>query len=83
MLVDINFQSDQQTATLSYVLENLEDKRSKQECLAILATFAADFYLDPELEIKDLEEYISQAKEKDKNILTFILHEEGLELEFN
>lgn len=82
MLVDIKFQKDEQTATMEYKLEHFKDKLAKQECLAILTTFAADFYLDPELEVADLEEYLSQAREQNKESLVFILHEEGLELEF-
>lgn len=83
MLVDIKFQKTEQTASLSFKTQDFKDNLSKQECLAIITTFAADFYLDPELEISDLDSFIDQAGDENKSILTFILHEEGLELEFN
>ena len=81
MLVDITFDKKEQTACLNFKIENLNSVLAKQETLAILTTMAADFYLDPELEVEDLDSFISQATEGDKNSLYFILHEDGLELE--
>lgn len=81
MQVDIKFQKEDQSASLAFEVANFTDKLSKQECLAILTTFAADFYLDPELEISDLDGFIEQARAQNKSSLLFILHEDGLELE--
>lgn len=83
MQVDIKFQKTEQTASLGFKLADFKDNLSKLECLAIITTFAADFYLDPELEVSDLEGFIAQATDLKKSVLTFILHEDGLELEFN
>ena len=82
MLVDIKFQKEDQSASLSFKLIDFKDNLAKKECLAILTTFAADFYLDPELEASDLEGFITQASEQKKEALLFMLHEDGLELEF-
>lgn len=82
MFVDIKFQKEDQTATLEYKIKDFKDKLAKVESLAILSTFAADFYLDPELDLADLEDFLTKANEEKKESLVFILHEEGLELEF-
>ena len=41
----------------------------------------ADFYLDPELELEQLEEIITKGKEENKQI-EILIDEEGIELEF-
>ena len=81
MLVDIKFQKDHQSASLSFKVDDFKDLLSRQECLAILSLTAADFYLDPELGMDDLEELVEQARESKKQSLIFYLHEDGLELE--
>lgn len=81
MLVDIKFQKDHQSASLEFKVSDFKDLLSKQECLATLSIIAADFYLDPELEISDLDQLIEQAKEGNKTSLVFFLAEDGLELE--
>ncbi len=81
MLVDIKFQKTQQSTSLEFKLDDFKDMLSKQECLATLSIVAADFYLDPELEISDLDELIEKAKSDNKNSLVFFLQEDGLELE--
>ena len=82
MLVDITFQKKEQTATLAFKIKDLDSQLAKQETLAIITTMAADFYLDPELEIEEIKGFATQALEQDKESLVFILHEDGLELEF-
>lgn len=81
MLVDVSFNAKEQSAYLKFKVEDFKNEQDFSECLAIITIFSGDFYLDPELEISDLEEFISAANSKQKAYLLFDLSEEGLELE--
>ena len=82
MNVDIKFNPKEQSATLDFKLENFNKELDYQECLGIVVIFCADFYLDPELSIEDIQSFITQGRENNKQSICFDLSEDGLELEF-
>ena len=82
MIVDIKFNHKEQSCSLEFSFLHLVNDMAMKEALAILAIVSADFYLDPELEVEDISNFISQGKEKAKSALVFEVSEDGLELEF-
>lgn len=83
MLVNIEIIEKPELATkASFELKNLQSEKDYKEALAIIFMISADYYLDPELEIEDLKEYVHQGRDKDKSLITIFFDEEGLELEF-
>jgi hypothetical protein len=82
MLVDIKFNHKEQSCSLEFSFLNLINDMAIKEALAILTIISSDFYLDPELDVDDINEFISQGKEKSKSALLFEVSEDGLELEF-
>ena len=81
MNVDINFHPKDHMAFLNFTVSDFKSDLQLKECLAIVAVFSGDFYLDPELEIEDIEGFVNMAREKEKKQLVFELSEDGLELE--
>jgi hypothetical protein len=82
MIVDIKFNHKEQSCSLEFAFLNLVNEMAIKEALAILTIVSSDFYLDPELEVEDINGFISQGKEKSKSALLFEVSEDGLELEF-
>lgn len=82
MLVDISFDEKNHETFATFEILNMHNDRAIKEVLAIITMISADYYLDPELEIEDMNNFISQANEKSKAKMTFSVSEDGLELEF-
>jgi len=81
MKLDISFHPQDHMAFLNFAVSDFTTELQYKECLAIVTIISGDFYLDPELEITDIEEFVATAKEKNKTNLIFELSEDGLELE--
>jgi hypothetical protein len=81
MNVNISFHPKDHMAFLDFSVDDFKSDLQLRECLAIVAIVSGDFYLDPELEIEDIEQFVTAAREKSKTHLVFELSEEGLELE--
>lgn len=82
MNVNVKFNPKEQSATLEFKLADFSKELDFQECLGTIVVFCSDFYLDPELDLVDIKDFVKQGKENDKNSVLFDLSEEGLELEF-
>lgn len=81
MIVDIQFNPKEQSAILTYELANFATELNKKECLAIITIVSADFYLDPEIELEHLDEFLKIAQEQDKSKLVFEISEDGVDLQ--
>ena len=81
MLVDIKFNEKTQSSTATFELVNLNTENDLKQCLAIVTVLAADYYLDPEIEVEQLQDFIKQGLEKEAKTLCFFFDEDGLELE--
>ena len=82
MNVDIKFNQKEQSCSLEFSFLNLVNDMAIKEALAIITIISSDFYLDPELDVDEMNEFISQGKEKSKSALLFEISEDGLDLEF-
>jgi hypothetical protein len=82
MIVDIEFDEKNHETFATFEIEHMSDERKIKEILAIVTMISADYHLDPELGVEDMQGFIEQAKEKTKAKMTFSICEEGLELEF-
>jgi hypothetical protein len=82
MIVDIEFDEKNHETFATFEISNMADERKIKEVLAIITMISADYHLDPELEVDDMQGFIAQANEKSKAKMTFSICEEGLELEF-
>ncbi len=83
MLVNIEIIEKPELITkASFELANFKTEKDLKEGLAIVFMVAADYYLDPELELEDFANLIEQGKEKSKAIMALAVSEDGLELEF-
>lgn len=81
MLVDIKFIEKTQSSTATFELSNLASEMDLKQCLAIVTVLAADYYLDPEIEIGQLQDFINKGLESEAKTLCFFFDEDGLELE--
>ncbi len=83
MQVNIQIIETPELATsASFELSNFQTEKDFKEALAIIFMISADYYLDPELELQDLKEFVGQASESNKAKVTLTASEDGLELEF-
>ena len=84
MLVDINVHATPDIFTkATFKLENFKTDNDFKQALAIIFMVSADYYLDPELEVENLVEFVNSGRENSKNNLTLEASEDGLELEFS
>jgi hypothetical protein len=81
MKVNIDFDANEQMAKLTFYLEELKSDRDFAIATSIVTTFSADFDLDPELERGDFDQMIEKARENEKECFTFLICEDGIEVE--
>ena len=78
MLVDIQIVPKTLEAILKFDIVNFSSDKSYKDAIAIITIVAADYSLDPELKVEDLQEIIAKAKGDTKNILVFSIFEDGV-----
>ncbi len=81
MLLDIDFNKDDETALLTFEVERFKSEKDIKLAIAIVTTFCADFALDPELEVEDFTDLLDQIEAKNKKHFTFFINEDGIEVE--
>lgn len=81
MLVDFKIDPKAQCALIKFNPQNISSDKDTKDLLSLMTIVCADFYLDPELELEQLEEIITKGKEENKQI-EILIDEEGIELEF-
>ena len=83
MLVNIEIIEKPEISTnATFQLADLNSPKAYKETVAIIFMLAAEYHLDPELDVSDIEGYVKDAHEKTKVKMTLNISEEGLELEF-
>ena len=84
MLVDINVHANPDIyTTATFQLENFKTDSDFKQALAIIFMVSADYYLDPELDVENLVEFVNTGRENSKDNLTLEASEDGLELDFS
>lgn len=81
MKFDFQINPKNHSASLNINAADVKNEKDLKDTLSLISIISADFYLDPELEIDQLEEIINKAKEEKKSI-EIIIDEDGIELEF-
>jgi len=81
MLVDIQIVPKTLEAILKFDIVNFTSDKSFKDAIATITMVAADYSLDPELEVEDLQEMITKAKSDSKKTLVFSILEDGIEAE--
>jgi hypothetical protein len=83
MIVNIEIVEKPELATkATFNVEDFKNSKDYKECTAIIFMICADYYLDPEIGLEDIEGFVQQAKEKSKAKLALFADEDGIELEF-
>ncbi|MFT6633451.1 MAG: hypothetical protein ACJAS4_003421 [Bacteriovoracaceae bacterium] len=83
MLVDIQIITKPELGTKAiFKVEDFKSAKDYKESIAIIFMICADYYLDPEIGIEDLEGFVQQAKSKSMANLALFADEDGIELEF-
>lgn len=83
MLVNIEIiQKPEVHTKASFELAHFNSDKDLKESLAIIFMISADYYLDPELELDDLQGFIEQGRNNHKEKIALFISEDGLELEF-
>jgi hypothetical protein len=83
MNVDIQLNNKQQQYELTFNIDDISSSKDKTDICTIVACFAYDFELDPELEIDDIDEIINRALQEEKSKFTFEISEDnGIEVSF-
>lgn len=82
MIVDLNFNSEEQTAYMTFFPKEFEEDQDFHLALLYLQMISADFDIDPELEVSNLQEIISQARSEGEDcVVVFDINEDGIEAE--
>ena len=61
--------------------EEIQSEKDFKQIIALISIIAADYDLDPELEIDDLQGIIDKVKTEAKNSYSFLISEEGIEVD--
>ena len=82
MKVDITFDKENESAQVTFSIDQFISERRFNEARAIIQIFAGDFSLDPDLDADDFTEIINKAKEGEHESFTFEISEDGIEVDF-
>lgn len=83
MIVDIQvIEKPEISSKVIFETKNFTKEKDFKEALAIIFMVCGDYYLDPELEVEDLQGFLEKASEKKKDKLALYISEDGLELDF-
>lgn len=80
MLVDISYVGEE-AIHITYFVDEFKISRDYAVALSIMANFSAEFELEPELEVEDFEEILSQIEKTGKSKFVVQIDEEGIEIE--
>lgn len=81
MLLDIDFNKEDETAELTFEVARFKSEHDMKLAIAIITTFCADFALDPELDVEEFTDLLDQIESKGKTHFTFFINEDGIEVE--
>ena len=81
MLVDIQIIPKTLEAILRFEIENFKDDKNYKDAIAAITMVAADYSLDPEFELEDLQDMVKVAVKDSKKSLIFSILEDGIEAE--
>ena len=79
MKIEFNFDHDQETYQLKFLINSFLHHKDFSDTLLIINAFAADFSLDPELTIDDLKELIKKAKTDKQIDFVIEISDDGVE----
>lgn len=83
MKVDISVAKDEVQVDITFFCDAFTGPKSYREAIHIVTCFSYDFDLDPELGPEDLEEIIEKTRELEKDQFTFVINEEGIEVDIS
>lgn len=81
MKVNVDFQSKNELAKVTFFLDEFATKKDILKAITIIQIFAADFELDPELEVEDFEGILARVKELNKTEFTVMISEDDIEVD--
>ncbi len=81
MKCDINVNPKTYECTLDFKLSDFNAEKDYQNSLAILCMVAGDYSLDPEVELSEFKELVQQGINDQKDVIQFLIDEEGIEAE--
>lgn len=83
MKVDITIDEKSLSSIVSFDLADFSTPKSYKDTLAIIMMIAADYSLDPELELEDLENIVNSGKENNDKKVVFVINEDEIEAELS
>lgn len=83
MKVDISVAKDETEVKITFFCDSFNGPKNYREAIHIVTCFSYEFDLDPELEAEDLEEIIEKTKELELDQFTFVISEEGIEVDIS
>jgi hypothetical protein len=81
MLVDIQIIPKTLEAVLKFEVENFKSDKCFKNAIATITMVAADYSLDPEFELSDLQGMVKVALKDSKRSIVFSILEDGIEAE--
>ncbi len=81
MKVSIDFQGKNELAKVTFFLQEFNTDRDIFKAIMIVQIFAADFDLDPELEVGDFEGILARVRELNKIEFTIMISEDDIEVD--
>ena len=81
MLVDIQIVPKTLEAILKFDIANFTSDKCFKDAIATITMVAADYSLDPEFELSDLQDMVTMALKDSKSGIVFSILEDGIEAE--
>lgn len=81
MKVDINVQMEDESYHVGFSINQAKTLKELKQILAIVRALSAYHELDPELGLEDLEEIVDKTQEFNKEVFTFIIGPEEIEVD--
>lgn len=81
MLVDIHYLGEEEGHSLKFQTSQVKTLKELKTALSIIFIFAAEYEMDPELELEDLEEIVEKTQELGKDNFTVFIRPEDIEVD--
>lgn len=81
MLVDIHYHNEDDGHSLKFQTDHVKTLKELKTALSIIFIFAAEYEMDPELSLEDLEEIVEKAQELEKQSFTVTIRPEDIEID--
>ena len=81
MLVDVDIDKFSKSYLLKFEVKNFKSPDDYKMAVTVVTCFSNDYDLDPELDDSDMKEIVEKTIELEKDLFTFDINEDGIEVD--